>query len=57
MREWKVMRDEKVWGDRFNSLEDAEDYMNGLVATGHRGNFEVVEMTKEEIQKYYEELE
>lgn len=53
MREWKVLKNGEIWSDRFNTLEDAEDYVNGLVNSGHSGRFEVIEMTEEDINQYY----
>lgn len=53
MKEWKVLKNKELWSDRFNSLEDAEYYIKELVNSGHRGQFEVMEMTEEEINQYY----
>lgn len=36
-----VFKDGKAWSDKFDNLEDAEDYIDGLITTGHSGDFEV----------------
>ena len=51
-KEWKVLKDQEIWGVRFITLEDAEDYIRGLIDSGHSNDFKIKEMTKGEINQY-----
>jgi len=51
-KEWQIKRDGKVWSDRIDSEEEA-DRMAEMYATEYLfSEFEVLEMTEEEILKY-----
>lgn len=50
--EWKVLRNGKLWSDRFGSEELAQCHVEEQIEQGVAGDFEVAEMTKEEILAY-----
>ena len=56
MREWKVLKNGKVWEDRINSEELANEISDELVkySEHHLCVVEVVEMTEEEISSYWD---
>ena len=51
MKEWKVLRDGKLFSDRFNSEELALDYIE-CVCKDLYGKFIVEPMTEEDFLKY-----
>lgn len=55
-REWKVLRNGGLWSDRFNSEDLAYEHIKECVEDdgyGDYNDYEVKEMTKEEIMEYY----
>ncbi len=54
-QEWLVLRNGSLWSDRFGSEVLAKAHIEECVSEGYGevGDFEVAEMTYEEIQKYY----
>lgn len=55
MKEWQVLINGEVWTDRFNSKDMAIDYIKEQVkeGVGEQWEFEVREMTGEDLKKYY----
>lgn len=51
-QEWKVLRNGKLYTDRFNSEDLAYEYVEQLVEQGDTSEFTVEEMTQEEINSY-----
>ena len=54
-REWKVLRNGKLWTDRFSSENSAYAHILELECQneGEDGEFTVEEMTEDEINAYY----
>lgn len=54
MKEWKVLLRGEIWSDRFNSEELARDHVDMCVDNdvGEYGEFEVLEMTQEDMDEY-----
>lgn len=50
MKEWKVLRNGKLWNDRYNSEEDAVWYVE--MEAEDDAEYEVMEMTEEDMKKY-----
>lgn len=53
-REWKVLKDGKLYTDRFNNEDEAYEYIWECEDGGIEGFFTIEEMTKDEIDKYYD---
>jgi hypothetical protein len=51
-REWKILKDTKVWFDRLNYASVAEELLQEQIETYPNSNFEVVEISEEEIENY-----
>ena len=50
--EWKVLRNGKLWTDRFDSEDLAYEYVLECQSEGDEGIFTVEEMTENEINEY-----
>lgn len=53
-REWKVSRNGKLYTDRFDSEDEAYEYIAQLEEKQIYGDYTVEEMTQDEIDEYYE---
>lgn len=51
-REWKILKDGEVWFDRLNYESIAEELVKEQIKIYPNCNFEILEMTKEEIENY-----
>ncbi len=52
-REWKVLKDGNLYTDRFDSEDEAYEYITQLEESQVYGDYTVEEMTRDEIDKYY----
>lgn len=52
MKEYKILKDGKLWSDRFNSEEDAIFDMNQDMEEYPESSFEVQVMTDDEVARY-----
>ena len=52
MNEWQILRNGKVWYDRFDTEDLAIEHMDEDVRNDDDNFYEVVEMTDEEMAQY-----
>lgn len=56
MKEYKVLKNGKLWSDRFDSEDLAYEHIDECIEIGQGNLYEFIveEMTEEEINSYYE---
>lgn len=50
--EWKVLRNGRLWTDRFDSEDLAYAHIDECKRDGTEGDYEVKEMTKDDLDRY-----